>query len=240
MSQPSKSGTDDSLGRIARDVAVIFASPVLMLVAMWIVRIADFVVPLRFTSAGLRSWDFSHWYGVLTMPFLHSSWPHLIANTLPFLILGGILAAQGIARFWSVTGIVMVTSALGAFFLNQPGTVTVGASGLVFGYFGYLVVAAFFAPTWKQRISRGLIAVVVIAIYGTSMLFGVLPRFGHISWQAHLFGLIGGVCAAWLLHQWDARRRLRRPRGSAGRTPAGSAGTGDPELDAILKDLDGR
>ncbi|MBF9687133.1 rhomboid family intramembrane serine protease, partial [Streptococcus pseudopneumoniae] len=75
------------------------------------------------------------------------------------------------ARFWDVTGIVIVKSAVGTFFLNEPGTVTVGASGLVFGYFGYLAVAAFFARTWSGRITRGIISLVVIGVYGSAMLF---------------------------------------------------------------------
>lgn len=239
MSQSHKTGDEDSLGAIGVDVAKRLASPLVMLAAMWVIRIADFVIPIRFNSAGLRSWDFSHWYGIFTMPFLHSSWPHLLANSLPFLVLGGLVVADGVVRFWAVTGIVMVTSAVGTFFVNEPGTLTVGASGLVFGYFGYLAVAAFFARTWSGRIARGIISLLVIGIYGSAMLFGVLPRLGHISWQAHLFGLLGGVFAAWFILAWAGRRKSQRPRAGTSGTPGGkTVDTGDTELDAILKNLD--
>lgn len=239
MSQSHKTGDEDSLSAIGIDVAKRLASPLIMLAVMWLIRISDFVIPIRFNGAGLRSWDFSHWYGIFTMPFLHSSWPHLLANSLPFLVLGGLVVADGVGRFWAVTAIVMVVSAVGAFFLNEPGTVTVGASGLVFGYFGYLAVAAFFARTWSGRIARGIISLVVIGVYGSAMLFGILPRLGHISWQAHLFGLIGGVCAAWAILKWAESRNPQRPRAGSTGTPGGkTAGTGDPELDAILRNLD--
>lgn len=193
------SGTDDSMSAVTTDAIKLFASPVLMLAVMWLVRIADFVMPGRFTSMGLRAWDFSSWYGVLTMPFLHASWPHLLANTLPFLILGLLVAARGVWHFWIVTLTIMVVGSLGPFFIARPGAVTVGASGLIFGYFGYLAVSAFFARTWSGRITQGVIALVIIAIYGVSMLFGMLPQAGHVSWQGHLFGLIGGIVAAWLI-----------------------------------------
>lgn len=179
-----------------------FASPVIMLLIMWLVRITDFIIPIRFNSLGVRAWDFSHWYGVITMPFLHANWPHLFANSIPSLVLGLLVAAHGVARFWIVTGVVMVTSATSAFVINMPGTLTVGASGLVFGYFGFLIVAAFCASTWGQRIIQAVVALIVMGIYGGSMLMGIVPTVGFVSWQGHLGGLIGGVLAAWLMAKW--------------------------------------
>ena len=127
-------------------------------------------------------------------PFLHSGLSHLIANTIPFVVLGAFIAIGDAKRFVEVTVIVALTSGLGTWLFAAPGTIHIGASGLVFGYLTYLVVRGFFAgkPLW---ILGGL---VVLAFYG-GILWGLLPRPG-ISFTGHLFGAVGGVLAAWYVH----------------------------------------
>jgi len=104
-----------------------------------------------------------------------------------------------------VTGVVTVVSGLGTWLVNAPGTLTVGASGLVFGYFGYIVARVFTPGRVSHRISFAVVAVVVIGLYGGSMLAGVIGVRDGISWQAHLFGALGGALAA-------VGGRRRRPR----------------------------
>jgi membrane associated rhomboid family serine protease len=158
-----------------------FASPVLLLVAMWVVQFADAILPGSFTGFGLRSWDVSGLGGIVLGPLLHANWQHLIGNSVPFLVLGCLVAVEGTRRFWAVTAVVAVVGGIGTWVFNAPGTLTVGASGLVFGYFGYVVMRVF-AP--------GRVA------YGGSMLAGVFGVADGISWQGHLFGAIGGGMAA--------------------------------------------
>ncbi|MEO5901437.1 MAG: rhomboid family intramembrane serine protease, partial [Ilumatobacteraceae bacterium] len=132
--------------------------------------------------------------GVILSPFLHLGFGHLIANTVPFVVLGGAICLSGATQFLSVTAIVGVVGGLGTWLTGGSNTLVVGASGLVFGYLLYLITRGLFA----RNIVYLLGGVVVIAVYG-SVLWGVLPRPG-ISWQGHVFGGLGGVAAASLLH----------------------------------------
>lgn len=188
-----------------------FASPVLLLAAMWLIQFADAILPGSFTGFGLRSWDLSGLGGIVLAPLLHASWAHLIANSVPFLLLGCLVAVEGTRRFWAVTVIVTVVSGVGTWFFNAPGTLTVGASGLVFGYFGYVVMRVF-APGRRvsHRILYAVIALVVIAFYGGSMLAGVFGVAEGTSWQAHLFGAIGGGAAALVSRRPQAVEGARR------------------------------
>lgn len=173
-----------------------FASPVLLLAAMWAVQLADAVLPGSFSGFGIRSWDLAGLGGIVVAPLLHASWAHLIANSVPFLVLGCLVAVEGARRFWTVTAVVAVVGGLGTWLVNAPGTLTVGASGLVFGYFGYVVLRVFTPGRVAHRILYAGIAVVVVALYGASMLAGVVGVADGVSWQAHLFGAVGGGVAA--------------------------------------------
>ncbi len=173
-----------------------FASPVLLLAAMWAVQLADAILPGSFTGFGLRSWDLGGLGGIVVAPLLHADWAHLLANSVPFLVLGCLVAVEGARRFWAVTAIVAVVGGLGTWLVNAPGTLTVGASGLVFGYFGYVVMRVFAPGRVAHRILYAVIAVVVIGLYGGTMLAGVFGVADGVSWQGHLFGAIGGGVAA--------------------------------------------
>ncbi|MGW6173904.1 rhomboid family intramembrane serine protease [Arthrobacter sp. NPDC055138] len=136
--------------------------------------------------------------GVLFGPLLHADTSHLLSNTLPLLVLGFLTLLEGIRRFTVVLACSWVASGLGVW-LTGAG-LTIGASGLVFGLLAYLLVRGFYNRSWRQI----LLAVVIFIFYG-SVLWGVLPTaMPGISWQAHLFGAVGGVVAAVLL-------RRRRP-----------------------------
>jgi membrane associated rhomboid family serine protease len=173
-----------------------FVSPVALLALMWLVQLADAVLPGSFSGFGLRSWDLSGLGGIVVGPLLHASWPHLITNSVPFLVLGCLVAVEGTRRFWAVTAMVAVIGGLGTWVANAPGTLTVGASGLVFGYFGYVVLRVFAPGRVAHRILYAVVAIIVISLYGGSMLAGVVGVREGISWQAHLFGAIGGGVAA--------------------------------------------
>jgi membrane associated rhomboid family serine protease len=131
--------------------------------------------------------------GVLFSPFLHGGIQHLVGNTLPLLVLGFLAFLEGARRFAVAVGTSWLASGIGAWLFG--GGLTIGASGVVFGLFTYLTARGFYNRDWKQI----LLAVVLFAAYG-SILWGILPRFGsNISWQAHLFGALGGILAAFLL-----------------------------------------
>jgi membrane associated rhomboid family serine protease len=170
-----------------------------MVALMWVVEVIDQISGGDLEQYGIKPHEGDGLPGIVTAPFLHAGWGHLIGNTVPFLVLGAAIALSGLARVAAATGIVALVGGLGVWVFAPSGTDHIGASGLVFGFASYLIARGLFT---RNLLHLGL-GVVVIALYGTTLLFGLAPRDG-ISWQGHLFGAVGGVVAAWLL---DARRR---------------------------------
>ena len=165
---------------------------------MWVVEILDqfvFRVGLRQTldiygiiprtAIGLR--------GILFAPFLHGNFPHLIGNTVPFLVLGWLIMLRETSDFFWVSLVSAFVSGLGTWMFGSSG-VHIGASGVIFGYLGYLLARGYF--------ERSMLAIAMSLFVGTlygSLIWGVLPTRIGISWEGHLFGFIGGVLAARLL-----------------------------------------
>ncbi|WP_250214127.1 rhomboid family intramembrane serine protease [Acrocarpospora catenulata] len=163
---------------------------------MWLLEVIDYVGGGSLDRYGIVARDPDGLVGILAAPFLHAGFGHLIANSLPLLILGFLAAIRGLGKFFGASLIIVLVSGIGVWLIAPPNTVTIGASGLVFGYFGYVVARGLF----DRRMLDIVLGVVVAGMY-YSIIFGVLPGQAGISWQGHLFGLIGGVLAAWLLRR---------------------------------------
>jgi membrane associated rhomboid family serine protease len=170
----------------------------LLVAVEWAVEVTDYVLPLDLDQYGIVSHEVNGLRGIMAAPFLHAGFSHLMANTVPLAILGFLAALRGLGRFFVASLIIIVVSGLGVWFLSPPG-LTVGASGLVFGYFGYVVTRGLF-----DRHLLDIVLGIGVAVLYYSLIWGVLPGQPGISWQGHLFGLVGGVLAAWML-----RRRRR-------------------------------
>lgn len=133
-------------------------------------------------------------WGILVAPFLHNNAEHLLANTGPLLILGWLVMLRDAQHFIPVTLLSMLGAGLVAWTFGASGSVHIGASGVVFGYLGFLILAGWFA----RSLGAITMSVLVTALWG-GLVFGVLPGQPGISWQAHLGGFIGGALAAkWL------------------------------------------
>jgi membrane associated rhomboid family serine protease len=165
-----------------------------MAAVMWIVEIVDALGADSLDSYGIRPRAVDGLDGIVFSPFLHGSWSHLIGNTIPFLMLGGLIALSGLARVAAVTAIVAGFGGLGVWLTASENSIHIGASGIVFGYAGYLVARGIFTRSLLHLAVGALVA----AVWGTTLLSGLVPHDG-ISWQGHLFGAIGGVLAARLL-----------------------------------------
>ncbi|GAA1754360.1 rhomboid family intramembrane serine protease [Streptomonospora arabica] len=202
-----------------------FLTVAAMLAAMWVFEIVDTVMGGALDMVfGLRSWTFDNVWSVVTAPFMHAGFTHLISNSIPFLVLGALVAIGGLGRFAWTTLIVMAASGIGVWLLSPQGTLTVGASGLVFGYFGYTVLRGIV----ERRTVDIVIMICVILFYGT-LIFGVLPQQTGVSWQAHLFGFLGGLFAAYVLPRRQSRRELNGGYGGRpGPGPGGYGGYGAP------------
>jgi membrane associated rhomboid family serine protease len=141
-------------------------------------------------------------WGILTAPFIHASFAHLIGNTVPFLFMGLIIALAGAARLALVTAIVIVLGGLGTWLISPGGIPTIGASGVVFGYATYLLTRGFFNRSALELLT-GLI---VGAIWGAALLASIVPHPG-VSWEGHASGAVAGVMAAFLLKRERPGRR---------------------------------
>ena len=165
-----------------------------MLVLMWGSEIVDAAPGVQLDQYGIEPRDVDGLAGVVAAPFLHVGFGHLISNTVPFVLMGAVIAAAGARRILLVTAIVALVSGLGTWLVAPAGTIHLGASGVVFGYAAYLIARGVF----DRRLRSIAVGVLVALVYGTTLLFGLVPRPG-VSWQGHLFGAIGGVIAARVL-----------------------------------------
>ncbi|MGZ0145722.1 rhomboid family intramembrane serine protease [Kribbella sp. WER1] len=161
---------------------------------MWLIEVIDTATNGALNHYGIISRQARGLVGILTSPFLHMGFGHLISNTLPLVTLGALIAVGGAARLFQVTAIVTVLGGFGTWLISPPNVITIGASGLVFGYASYLIVRGLF----NRRIGQVLIGIVVIMVWGSALLTSLLPQDG-ISWQGHLCGGIAGLIAAWVL-----------------------------------------
>ncbi len=174
--------------------------------AMWAVEIVDAALGGELDRHGIAPQDPDGLPGIAAAPFLHDGFGHLVNNTVPFLVLGAVIALSGLRRLLGVTAIVLVAGGLGTWLVAPAGTIHIGASGIVFGYATYLIARGLFS----RRAGQLAVGVLVALLYGTTLLIGVVPEDG-ISWQGHLFGALGGVLAAWWLDGGGARRRDPQP-----------------------------
>ncbi|WP_432146406.1 rhomboid family intramembrane serine protease [Streptomyces sp. bgisy084] len=161
---------------------------------LWLLEGVDFATGGALDTFGITPREPAELADVVPAAFLHFGFGHLVANTLPLLLLGLVAALRsGVRRFLAVAALIILTSGLGVWFTAAPDSNTAGASGVVFGLFGYLLVRGFIE---RKLLDIG-IGLVVGVLYG-SILWGALPTDSGISWQGHLFGLISGVLAAFV------------------------------------------
>ena len=187
MSDPARDAPE-------RDRRAGFQVVAAMVALMWVAEIVDSLDDHKLDRLGIEPREVDGLTGVVAAPFLHAGFDHLLSNTVPFVVLGFVIAFQGAVRVLAVTGIVMLVGGLGTWLVAPSNSLHIGASGVVFGYAAYLLVRGFFD---RSALELG-IGVLVAAVWGSALAGGLLPQPG-ISWQGHLFGGIGGVVAARLL-----------------------------------------
>jgi membrane associated rhomboid family serine protease len=169
---------------------------------LWVSEIVDTVLDNRLDAEGIRPTSLEGLSGILFAPLLHGGFGHLMANTLPLLVLGFLVLLAGLREWLVVTAIVWLVGGLGTWLFGGEGTVHLGASGIVFGWLTYLVLRGLFTRNGVQI----LVGVFVFLVYG-GLLLGVLPGQPGISWQGHLFGALAGLLAARLVAGADRRTR---------------------------------
>lgn len=163
---------------------------------LWAVQILNAIDDYRFDRFGLKPREADGLWGVVTAPFLHSSYGHLLSNTVPVVLIGWVVMLAGLDIWATVTALVVVGGGLLTWLVGPGDTVIVGASGMVFGWLGYLLARAYFS----RRLKWIVVAVLVLVFFGT-LLFGLLPAINSdVSWQAHVCGFVAGIGTGALLH----------------------------------------
>lgn len=161
----------------------------------WIVFILNgMIFRGRLNAFGILPHSLIGLRGILFAPFLHGSLYHILSNTFPFIILGWLVMLRDIKDFYFVSFMSALVGGLGTWLVGSPYSVHIGASGVIFGYFGYLLFRGYF--------ERSFVAIAIslaIAVTYGGLIFGVLPTRSYISWEGHLFGFIGGIIAAKLV-----------------------------------------
>lgn len=227
-------GTDNPATVLAEARKALFIM-VGFVAVIWIVQIANWADHYQLTlHYGIRPHDVGSLPDVLSAPFLHFSWAHIEGNSGPLFIFGFIAAYRGIPRFIGVTVLIVLTSGLAAWLTESAGSVGAGASGVVFGYFGYIMVRGFF-----DRHAIDLLIGAVMALSFAYQFSVLVPQAG-IGWQAHIGGLAGGVLAGWVFRDRRPGRPPAAGKASAPATTATSAGpppAGNPRAD-LHKQLD--
>jgi membrane associated rhomboid family serine protease len=166
-----------------------------LVAVFWIITfINEIFLRGRLNSLGILPHNPIGLRGILFAPFLHGGFYHVAANTVPFIVLGWLVMLRNISDFYFVSIIAALVGGLGTWLIGDPRSVHIGASGVIFGYFGYLLFRGYFERSFVA-IS---ISLVIAVTYG-SLIWGVLPTRSYISWEGHLFGFIGGIIAAKLL-----------------------------------------
>ncbi len=160
---------------------------------LWGIEIINTLTGHRLNQFGINPASAIPLPGILLAPLLHNGIMHVLLNTLPFAIMAWLIALSGIKRLVQVSLFIVVVSGLGVWFFGRSGY-HVGISGVIFGYLGYLVALGLFT----RHFGHLAISIITFISYG-GLIFGILPHARHISWEAHLMGLLAGVAMAWLV-----------------------------------------
>ncbi|MGN9761723.1 rhomboid family intramembrane serine protease [Streptomyces sp. SD31] len=172
---------------------------------LWLLEVADVISGHALDGFGIVPRTPSELVDVVPASFIHFGFAHVAANSVPLLVLGFLAALGGIRRFAAVCALIVVADGLGVWLISPPGTNTAGASGLIFGLFGFLVVTGFV----ERRPLGVLVGLLVAAVWGGSILAGLAPTQSGVSWQGHLVGLVAGVAAAFVLRRRAGGAALR-------------------------------
>ena len=161
----------------------------------WLVEIVDFLIfKGELDKFGIQPRNITGLGGLVFAPFLHGGFPHLIANTIPFVTLGWLTMIQETSDFYIVSIIAAIFGGLGVWLLGGSNSIHIGASILIYGYLGFLLLRGYF----QKNLPSIILSVIVFFLYG-GLIFGIFPSRMGISWEGHLFGFIGGAIAAWAI-----------------------------------------
>jgi membrane associated rhomboid family serine protease len=170
---------------------------------LWLLEVVDVISGHALDGLGIMPRRVSELVDIVPAAFIHFGFAHVAANSVPLLVMGFLAALGGLRRFAALCLVIIVADGLGVWLTAPDHTNTAGASGLIFGLFGFLLVSGFV----ERRPLGVLVGLLIGAVWGTSILLGLSPLQTGVSWQAHLIGLATGVGTAF----WFRRRPASPP-----------------------------
>ncbi len=210
-------GASDAESALAEARKALFVM-VAFLAILWLVQVVNVLDHYQLTNNyGIRPHDLASLPDIASAPFLHVSWTHIESNSGPLFIFGFLAAYRGVIRFLGLTALVIVASGLAAWIFGSTGTIGVGASGVVFGYLGYILVRGFF-----DRHGIDILIGAVMALCFAYQFTVLLPHTG-IGWQAHIGGLVAGVVGGWIFRDRSASASRKAAKATPARPAVGAA-----------------
>lgn len=200
--------TSNEIAEIKKELGWQFKTLGLMGASLWGLELVDtYIFHQALNAYGIAPGKISGLIGIVTAPFLHGSLIHLAANTIPLMLFSWLIMLRDNREWGLVTAMSMLSTGIGTWLIGSAHSVHVGASGLIFGYFGYLLTIGLF----QRRFSSILLSLFIFITYG-GLIFGMFPSFVpfFVSWEGHLTGFLGGVLSAWLVNRQTkgGKRRL--------------------------------
>jgi membrane associated rhomboid family serine protease len=185
-------------------------------VLITLVQVVNSLMSYRLTQDfGIEPRSLHGLIGVITAPLLHASWAHLLSNLVPLLIFGFLIMVGSVRQFVSVTVLVWLVSGLGVWAVAGSHSITVGASGVIFGWLAYLLTRGVFT----RHLGQIAVGIVLLVLYGGLFWTGIVKvavadigGVVQVSWQAHLFGVLAGVLAAFLVAKADGPHRAQQAK----------------------------
>jgi membrane associated rhomboid family serine protease len=188
-SNPTGASAEAMIAEAKKALAVM----VCLLAVIWIVQIVNAIDGYGLSDHyGVVPRDPGSLPDIFSAPFLHFSWAHIEGNSGPLFIFGLLAAYRGVKKFLAVSIFIIITSGLGDWLTGPGNSVGAGASGLLFGYFAYVIVKGLF-----DRHPIDIVIGMVMALCFAYQVTGLFPQ-EHIGWQAHVFGVVGGLVGGWL------------------------------------------
>jgi membrane associated rhomboid family serine protease len=167
------------------------------LALLWVLEIVDQLFLHRsLDQLGIKPRTVTGLRGIVLAPLLHGGFAHLVSNTVPLVVLGWMVMLRETRHIFPVTALATLVGGIGVWLIGSPGSVHIGASIVVFGYLGYLLLRG-----WFERSLWSILGSLFVAVLYGGLVFGVLPGQAGVSWEGHLFGFLGGVLAARLMRR---------------------------------------
>jgi membrane associated rhomboid family serine protease len=180
---------------------------------IWVIQIANWADSYRLDQDyGIITRDVTRLPEIFLAPVLHFSWDHIESNSGPLFVFGLLAAYRGVVRFLGVTLVCIITSGMAAWLFQSNDVLTVGASGLIFGYFGYVLARGLI----DRNTVDALIAIVMGLSYYYLLTIAIPGAPKGVSWVGHLGGLVGGLACGWIFRtrRGLSYRQVKPPDGS--------------------------